>query len=66
MVQIGQKVRFDAFFGMKETYKKDQAPTVGTVIYINQRHKWFSVQYGKNQRTSFKFTEIGQNVTICK
>lgn len=66
MIQVGQKVRFDAFCGMKETYKEEQAPTVGTVAYINQRHKWFSVKYGENQRTSFKFTEIGQNVHICQ
>ena len=66
MIQVGQKVRFDAFYGIKQSIEKVTAYTVGTVVYVNERHKWFSVQYGENQRTSFKFTEIGQIVTICK
>jgi hypothetical protein len=66
MVQVGQKVRFDALYGCKQSIDKVTAYTVGTVVYINERHKWFSVKYGENQRTSFKFTEIGQNVHICK
>lgn len=66
MVRLGQKVEFDALFCVKTSIERVEAPTVGTVVYINKRHNWFSVQYGENQRTSFKFTEIGQNVTICK
>ena len=66
MIQVGQKVRFDALYGVKQSIEKVSAPTVGTVAYVNEPHKWFSVQYGENQRTSFKFFEIGQNVYLCK
>lgn len=66
MIQVGQKVRFDAMANCKSSVEKMDTFTVGTVAYVNERHKWFSVKYGENQRTSFKFTEIGQNVTICK
>lgn len=66
MVQVGQKVRFDALGGVKQSIERIIAPTVGTVVYVNERHNWFSVLYGENQRTSFKFTEIGENVRICK
>ena len=64
MIRVGQKVRFDAFYAMKQSIEMVTAYTVGTVVYINERHKWFSVQYGENQRTSFKFSEIGQVVKI--
>lgn len=66
MIQVGQKVRFDAFENIKRSVERIKEITVGTVVYVNERHKWFSVQYGENQRTSFKFTEIGKNVKICK
>ena len=66
MIQVGQKVRFDAFQHIKSSIDRIKEITVGTVVYINERHKWFSVQYGENQRISFKFCDIGQNVTICK
>lgn len=66
MIQVGQKVRFDALLGIKQSIEKITADTIGTVVYINEPHNWFSVAYGENQRTSFKFTEIGKNVYICK
>ena len=66
MIQVGQKVRFDALYGCKQSIDKITAYTIGTVVYVNEPHKCFSVQYGDDQRTSFKFTEIGQNVTLCK
>lgn len=65
-VSVGQRVRFDALAAVKSSIEKIKEDTVGTVVYINERHKWFSVQYGENQRISFKFSEIGQNVYICK
>lgn len=65
-VSVGQRVRFDALAACKCSIEKVKADTVGTVVYINVRHKWFSVQYGDNQRTSFKFYEIGKNVHLCK
>lgn len=66
MIQVGQRVRFDALFGVKQSIEKVTAYTIGTVVYINERHKWFSVLYGENQRTSFKFSDIGHDVRICK
>ena len=65
-VNVGQKVRFDALAACKCSIEKVKADTIGTVVWINARHKWFSVQYGENQRISFKFSEIGQNVHLCK
>lgn len=65
-VNVGQMVRFDAMAAIKSSIEKIKADTVGTVVWINERHKWFSVQYGNNQRISFKFSEIGQNVHLCK
>ena len=65
-VNVGQRVRFDALAACKNSIEKVKADTLGTVDYINERHNWFSVHYGENQRTSFKFSEIGQNVYLCK
>ena len=65
-VNVGQTVRFDAMAAIKNSIEKIKADTYGTVVFINKRHKWFSVQYGDNQRISFKFSEIGQNVYLCK
>ena len=65
-VYVGQRVRFDAMAALRNGIEKIRADTIGTVVFINDRHKWFSVQYGENQRISFKFSEIGQDVFICK
>ena len=66
MIKVGQRVRFNPFSSVKDPVERIQASTVGTVVWINVPHQWFSVRYGNNQRTSFKFCEIGQNVHICK
>ena len=66
MIQLGQRVRFDPFSSMLSSFQKIECETIGTVVYVNQKNKWFSVRYGENLRTSFKFSEIGQNVHICK
>jgi hypothetical protein len=64
MVKVGQKVRFDPFYGMKgygvEVCREE---VTGTVVMINHKHKWFLVAYGNN-RTSFRFDDIGELVTI--
>lgn len=65
-VIVGQKVRFDPFEDIKKFTEKITYDTVGTVSYVNERHKWFSVQYNENQRTSFNFCDIGKHVFICK
>ena len=66
MIQVGQRVRFDPFAAVRNSCERITATTVGTVVWINAPHKWFLVQYGNNQRISFKFSEIGQNVHLCK
>ena len=65
-VTLGQKVRFDSLQFIKNSVEKMKADTIGTVVYINERHRWFSVLHSENQRISFKFSEIGQNVYLCK
>ena len=65
MVELGQKVRFDPFAW-------DRCPDVtslrcevtGTVTAIYPKQGWFSVEYGNNQRTSFRFTEVGSVVKL--
>ncbi len=66
MISIGQRVRFDAFAAVKNSVEKAKADTTGTVVFINERHNWFSVEHSGNQRISFMFSEIGQNVFLCK
>lgn len=67
MVEIGQKVKFDPLccvcgFGAEAVRGN---LVTGTVIYINEPHKWFSVEYGNpKQRISFKFCDIGQTVKL--
>lgn len=65
MIHVGQKVRFDALAAIKQGVERQTAYTVGTVVWINARHGWFSVQHGNGQRISFFFSEIGKKVTIC-
>lgn len=67
MVKVGQKVRFDAFYFMEnQGILREHLYTTGTVVYVNEEHKWFSVEYGDPKAlTSFKFCEIGKEVKIC-
>ncbi len=70
MIKVGQKVRFDPFeeitgFGSNDNRGK---PVKGTVVMVNEPHRWFSVEYecgGVKQRTSFKFSQLGEDVKIC-
>lgn len=69
MIEVGQKVSFDPFefltgFGASNNRGKF---VMGTVVMVNEPHKWFSVEYGNpKQRTSFKFCQIGVDVMLCK
>lgn len=66
MIHVGQRVRFDALAACKSQADSIVANTVGVVVYINERHKWFSVEYGNPKaRTSFKFCDIGSVVKVC-
>ena len=64
-VTIGAKVRFDPFawvtgYGVDEC----RHDVTGTVVEIHKSHKWFSVEYGDKQRTSFNFADIGKSVVL--
>lgn len=61
-VKIGQKVRFDA--ERERKYGTTEKPEIatGTVVYINEPHRWFGVTYGPGLRTSFLFVQVGKDV----
>ena len=65
MISVGQKVRFDPLAAIR-TQKETAEYITGTVVFVSEPHKWFSVQYGKNNRASFKFHEVGEVVHIFK
>lgn len=68
MVEVGQKVWFDPFEVLTGFSSEDHKGTIvtGTVVLVNEEHKWFSVEYGNpKMRTSFKFCDIGKAVKIC-
>lgn len=61
---LGQKVYFDPFADAHNFYGCETlrgGETEGTVDFINEKGRWFSVVYGK-LRTSFFFSEIGKKV----
>lgn len=70
IVAIGQKVQFDPFeeiTGFGSDSNRGNYVT-GTVVMVNEPHRWFSVEYecgGVKLRTSFLFSQIGEDVTIC-
>lgn len=67
-VTIGQKVRFNPyrFTGFASCDYRDKTVR-GTVIYVNERNKWFSVEFGKPKlRTSFHFCDIGHGVQVLE
>jgi hypothetical protein len=67
MIQVGQKVRFDPFatnLGFGVDLLREEV--VGTIVEVYYKHKWFSVRYGDNLRTSFKFCDIDDKVYFCK
>ena len=67
MIQVGQRVKFDPFGCIMGFGIQDQRSWVtGTVVMVNEKHKWFSVVYGDPvMRTSFSFWDIGKEVKIC-
>ena len=68
MVEVGQKVRFDPFLCIMG-YGADLCRgtiVTGTVVMVNEPHRWFSVEYGNPKaRISFKFSDIGTAVKVC-
>ena len=70
MVVIGDTVKFDPLKHITGFCSNDCRGNfvTGTVVMVNYANKWFSVEYecgsGK-QRASFKFSQIGKDVTVC-
>ena len=70
MIEVGQKVKFDPFEGIRDGRGLYIRPTkiTGTVVEVHEDHKWFSVEYkdkeNKKQRISFKFCDIDDTVKI--
>lgn len=67
MVTVGQYVEFDPLGHIDgcgaEYFKGDVI--IGEVVYVNYKHRWFSVEYGENNaKTSFNFADIGTAVTV--
>ena len=68
MIEVGQKVRFDPFLAITGFASEDNKgrKVTGTVVFVHEQNKWFSVEYGKpKMRTSFKFCDIGKVVKVC-
>ena len=68
MIRVGQKVRFKPLADVRchgVTVIDDAV--IGTVVMVNEKHSWFSVEYGDSKmHTSFKFDDIGDKVCIVK
>lgn len=64
-VTIGSRVRFDSMEDLKQSVEKTKNIVTGTVVYINRKHRWFSVEYGElKQRVSFLFSDIGKKAQM--
>lgn len=72
MIDIGQKMRFIPYFNINE--KDDEAQRrekmiVGKVIYVNRKHKLFTVKFncgGTMMKKTFKFTDIGEDIFVVR
>lgn len=68
MVKLGQKVQFKPLDGIRfPDCSETRDPVIGKVIYINEPHRWFSVEYNGDAtplRTSFNFGDIGTKVHL--
>ena len=65
MIEVGQKVRFDPSYSwMGYGVEACRGRVTGEVVFVNEEHQWFLVQYG-DMRTSFKLSQIGQEVRVC-
>ena len=70
MIEVGQKVRFEPFYDTKGFCSRSNKGkfVTGTVVYVNRENKWFLVEYvcaTEKVRTSFKFYDLGERVTVC-
>lgn len=66
MIGEGMKVRFVPVAQICDG-DKHKGSTTGIVVYINWKHKYFTVEYGiegQKQHESFKFDQVGKDVRI--
>ena len=73
MIDIGQKVRFIPYWnisGIDTPKERKEKEITGKVIYVNRKHKQFTVKYsscgGAEQKETFKMSQIGQDVHIVR
>lgn len=69
MIKIGQKVQIRPFDHMRSSGMLSlmQKKATGTVVYVNQEHRWFTVEYGDPvARISYNFADIGTEVQLIK
>ena len=70
MIGMGMKVRFAPCWVRQEKFnagERKDANVTGKVIYINWEHRYFVAEYdcqGVKERECFKFSDIGQAVTV--
>lgn len=70
MIGGGMKVRFTPFYAINSISPEETARQriTGTVTLVNWKHRMFTVEYecgDSIQRESFKFSQIGKDVTVC-
>lgn len=73
MIDIGQKVQFIPHWNISgydnEETKREKTVT-GKVIYVNRKHKQFTVKYtscgGNEQKETFKMSQIGKDVHVVR
>lgn len=67
-IKVGQKVRFipfHDFFRHDSTQERKAKERRGRIVYVNHRHKYFTVEYNYHdtkQRESFKFGDFERDV----
>lgn len=71
-IKIGQKVIFDPLedINIKSLGKRDPKKVIGTIVKINEKHRWFLVEYEfenkTNVRTAFKFDDINNAIEFVR
>ncbi len=64
-IEIGTGVRFITAAAMgKDSFGLPRWVS-GTVVYINQAHQRFLVEWGPGLRSGFKMDDLGGEVTVC-
>lgn len=64
-IEIGTIVRFTPAVAMGKDCFGLPRRVSGTVVYINQAHQWFLVEWGPGLRSGFKMDDLGGEVTVC-